>query len=130
MSRLTPTRDATRFNAPVAASTNIEVGTIVARNASGHLVPGSVATTLKKPGVARENVENAGAAAAVNCEYEIGCFLFDNSGSTDEITIADIGNDCYIVNSTTVAKTSATNTRSKAGQIVDVNANGVWVDFK
>jgi hypothetical protein len=130
MSRVTPSRAAERFYAPVAAATTIEAGTLVARNAAGYLVPGSVATTLKKAGVARETITNSGSAGDVSTEYDLGCFLFDNSADTDEITIADIGNNCYIVNSTTVAKTNGTNTRSVAGQIIDVEASGVWVHFK
>jgi hypothetical protein len=44
------------------------------------------------------------------------------------ITRAEIGDDCYIVDDSTVAKTNpGGNTRSVAGKIVDVDAKGVWV---
>ncbi|MBK67915.1 MAG: hypothetical protein CMP22_07265 [Rickettsiales bacterium] len=128
--RDTKAKEAKRFYAPVAASTTIYKGALVARDASGNLVPGAVATTLKKAGVAVESVDNTGSAGAVGCHYETGCFAFGNSTSTDEITKADIGNDCYIVDDETVAKTSGTNTRSIAGEIVDVDDYGVWVLFK
>ena len=54
---------------------------------------------------------------------------FANSASADLISLADIGADCYIVDDQTVAKTSGTNTRSVAGKVFDVDADGVWVDF-
>jgi len=43
------------------------------------------------------------------------------------IAITEIGTDCYIVDDNTVAKTNGTSTRSRAGKVVDVNANGVFV---
>ncbi|CUH67985.1 hypothetical protein TG4357_03322 [Thalassovita gelatinovora] len=52
-----------------------------------------------------------------------------NSAAADEITIADIGNKAYAVDDQTVAKTDGTATRSPAGIIDDVDANGVWVRF-
>ena len=58
----------------------------------------------------------------------VACFA--NSAAADAITLADIGADCYIVDDQTVAKTSATNTRSVAGKVFDVDAEGVWVDFR
>ena len=50
--------------------------------------------------------------------------------SADAITLADVGSDCYIVDDQTVAKTNGTNTRSVAGKVFDVDADGVWVDFR
>lgn len=127
----TKARNAEVFSAPVAASKTIYAGALVALDASGNLTPGAVATTLKKAGRAKETVDNTdGSAGDVVAEYELGCFHYKNSASTDEITRADIGNDCYIVDDETVAKTSGTNTRSIAGQIVDIDAAGVWVHFK
>ena len=47
---------------------------------------------------------------------------------TDLIAQADAGSDCYIVDDQTVAKTSGTNTRSRAGIVLAVDADGgVWV---
>ena len=61
---------------------------------------------------------------------EKGVHCLANSSSADAITLADIGSDCFIVDDQTVAKTSATNTRSVAGKVFDVDADGVWVDFR
>lgn len=129
--RDTKARDGKTFNAPVAGTKVIYAGALVALSATGYLTPGAVATTLKKAGRAKAFVSNAGGAdGVVSAEYEMGCFRYKNSASTDEITRADIGNNCYIVDDETVAKTNGTNTRSVAGEIVDVDAGGVWVLFK
>jgi hypothetical protein len=41
--------------------------------------------------------------------------------------LAEVGAVCYLVDDETVAKTSGTNTRSRAGYVVDVETAGVWV---
>jgi hypothetical protein len=57
-----------------------------------------------------------------------GVLQFANSASTDLVTRADIGKSAYMVDDQTVAKTSGSNTRSVAGIIRDVDAQGVWVE--
>ena len=59
-----------------------------------------------------------------------GVFPFKNSAAADEITNAEIGSDCYIVDDETVAKTDGTGTRSVAGKVFLVDDYGVWVDFR
>lgn len=128
--RNTLRRDGVQFNDPVAASTRIFAGSLVCLNAAGNAVPGSLSATLKVRGVAQEQVDNRdGAAGALRIETRRGVFQFANSASTDEITRADIGSECFIVDDQTVAKTSATDTRSVAGTILDVDAGGVWVEI-
>ena len=128
--RNTVRRDGVQFADPVAAATRIFAGSLVCLNASGYAVPGTTSTTLKARGVAQEQVDNsAGAAGDLRIETRRGVFPFANSTSTDEITRADIGATAYIVDDQTVAKTSATNTRSVAGVIRDVDSNGVWVEI-
>lgn len=128
--RNTPRRDGTELNLGLAAMTKIYGGSIVCRNASGYAVPGSTATTLKALGVAMEQVDNsAGAAGAKKVQIRKGTFCFGNSTSTDLITNADLGNDCYIVDDQTVAKTNGSSSRSVAGKVHSVDADGVWVTF-
>lgn len=128
--RNTVRRDGVQYSDPVAASTRIYAGALVCLNASGNAVPGSVSTTLKARGVAQEQVDNSsGAAGDKRVETRRGVFPFANSASTDEITRADIGNSAYIVDDQTVAKTHATNTRSVAGVIRDVDSDGVWIEI-
>jgi hypothetical protein len=128
--RNTPRRDGTELNLGLAASTKIYGGSIICRNASGYVVPGSTSTTLKALGVAQQQVDNsAGSAGAKKVQIRKGTFRFGNSASGDLITIADIGNDCFIVDDQTVAKTNGSATRSVAGKVHDVDAEGVWVTF-
>lgn len=128
--RNTLRRDGLQNNDPVAASTKIFAGSLVCLNASGYAVPGSVATTLKARGVAQEQVDNStGAAGAARVETRRGVFKFGNSTSSDEITIANITANCYIVDDQTVALTNGSNTRSVAGKIVAVDSDGVWVEI-
>lgn len=113
----------------VAAAAVIHAGAMVALNAAGDLVPFSVATTLKSDGVAQISATGSAVAGEVRCTVERGTFRFENSAAGDLITKADIGNDCWGVDDQTVAKTNGGATRSIAGKIFDVDAQGVWVTF-
>ena len=127
--RDTKQRSGAVFNRKVAAGVTIYKGALVALNASGFLVPGSAATTLKADGVCKAGAVGGASNGDVEAEVERGVFRFANSAAGDAITIADIGNDCFIVDDQTVALTNGTNTRSVAGKIEDVDALGVWVRF-
>jgi hypothetical protein len=126
--RNTAAREGASFSDPVAAATKIFAGTIVVLNAAGNAVPGLTALNLVVRGRARELADNsAGAAGDINVDSESGVFRFGNSAAGDAITRAEIGDDCYIVDDQTVAKTDGGGTRSKAGKIIDVDAVGVFV---
>ncbi len=126
----TPERDGKTIALGVAANVKIYAGALVALTAAGLATPGAVATTLKGVGRAKDLADNTGGAAgAIKVEVEKGVFRFNNSAAGDAITAADIGGSAYIVDDETVAKTSGTNTRSIAGTIFDVDAQGVWVRF-
>lgn len=128
--RNTLRREGLSLEPPVAATTKIYGGSIVAINASGYAVPGATATTLKAAGVAERRADNsAGAAGDIRVRVRKGVHVFANSASTDAIALTDIGADCYIVDDQTVAKTNGTSTRSVAGKVFDVDAGGVWVNF-
>lgn len=113
----------------VAAATKIYAGSIVMRNAAGYATKGATALNLVGVGRAEERVDNTGSAGDKKVLVRPGCFKFANSASGDLITIADIGAPAYVVDDQTVAKTSGTNTRSIAGFIEDVDAQGVLVRF-
>ena len=114
----------------VAASTTIFAGAMVMANASGFVLEGQTATGLVGLGRAERGVDNAaGADGDAQVDYKPGTFRFDNSAAADEITAADIGKPCYAVDDQTVAKTDGTGTRSPAGTVDSVDANGVWVTF-
>lgn len=128
--RNTPFRDGARRNFPLAASTKVFAGSLVALSSTGFLVPASTATTLTCVGRAEADVDNsAGANGALSCEVAGGIFRFANSAAADLIARSDIGANCYAVDDQTVAKTNGTSTRSVAGKIYDVDAQGVWVQF-
>jgi hypothetical protein len=132
MAALTGERYTTRYKDPadgthgggVKASSKIWKGAIVVRDASGFLVKGTTATGLLVMGVARETVDNTGANGAQTIQLDTGAFEFENSSAGDLIAATDIGNDVFIVDDQTVAKTNGTNTRSRAGKCVGIAANG------
>lgn len=103
-------------------------GALIVFNALGYLAPGATATGLIAAGRAEKTVDNsAGADGAVTGKVKPGVFRYGNSAAADAITIAEIGDTCYIVDDQTVAKTDGTGTRSAAGKIVNVDSAGVWV---
>lgn len=129
--RLTPEREGSRVSRPVAADTKIFMGALVCLSAAGYATPGAVATTLVADGVAAADADNTdGAAGDIRVEVKKGIFPFANSAAGDAITIAEIGDTAYIVDDQTVAKTDGGATRSAAGKIVDVDAQGVWIDLR
>jgi hypothetical protein len=115
------------YGVPVKASVHIYKGALVVANA-GYAAPATTATGLIALGRAEQNVDNStGGNGDKNVNVRPGVFRFANSASTDTIAQADVGADCFIVDDATVAKTSATSTRSRAGKIQAVDAVGVWV---
>lgn len=128
--RNTPSRDNREYSFGVAAATKLFAGSIACLNASGFLTKGAVATTLKTVGVVQETVDNtAGANAAVLGKVRRGCHKFANSASGDLIVDTDWGASCYVVDDQTVAKTNGSSTRSIAGIVRKVDADGVWVEI-
>lgn len=111
-----------------AAVAKIFAGALVMRNASGFITKGQAALGLRGCGRAEERVDNSGGSAGdLTVDFRAGVFSFANSASSDEITAADIGHVAYAVDDQTVAKTHGSNTRSPAGIIVGLDAQGVWV---
>lgn len=125
--RNTPMRHGDIFAFPVKAATTVHQGSLVVLDA-GYAAPGRTATALIAVGRAEHSATAVAAGDAV-VEVRRGVFKFANSGSTDAIAQADVGADCYIVDDQTVAKTHATNTRSRAGKVVAVDGDGVWVQI-
>lgn len=116
---------------PLAALTVLHAGVIACINASGLLVNGATGTGLKSVGVTQGRLDNgAGTAGAASGEVFTGVFgPFGNSAAGDQIALADVGSDCFIVDNQTVAKTNGGSTRSVAGKVYDVTSEGVWINF-
>ncbi len=127
--RNTPEKTGNVAGYPVKASTICYQGGIAVLNA-GYAAPATTATGLVAIGRFEATADNsAGSAGALNALVKHGIFKFANSASTDLIAQADVGADCYLVDDQTVAKTSATSTRSRAGIITAVDSDGVWVQL-
>lgn len=114
---------------PVGAATNIFAGALVMRNAAGFIVRGAVAVGATGVGIAEQPLNNtAGANAAAKLRYRTGITArFRNSAAGDLIVQADVGQIAWIADDDQVAKTNGTSTRSRAGIIEAVDAQGVWV---
>ena len=121
-------REGMTFTFPVAASVTCYQGGLAVLDSSGNVKPGVTATGLIPVGVFTAKVDNAsGSAGALDADVRPGIFRFVNSAGGDEITAAEVGDTCYLVDDQTVSKTNGSSTRSAAGQIVDVDTTGVWV---
>jgi len=127
--RNTPHMDGELLGLKMAAA-KIFAGSLVALNAAGFAAPGATATTLTAVGRAEETVDNSAGAAGDKTVLvrRRRSFKFANLGA-DPIVQADLMKTCYIVDDQTVAKTSGGATRSVAGTVVQIDADGVWVEF-
>ena len=113
---------------PVKTNVKCFQGGMAVLNA-GYAAPATTATGLMAIGRFEETIDNTGQANGYqSIAVREGVFLWNNSASTDQITQADVGNFCYIVDDQTVAKTDGSTTRSKAGKVVGIEGTtGVWV---
>ena len=122
--RNTKMREGGIFNHTLAVGAVINKGAIVVLDAG-----------LAKAGFADANVVTVGMAmhSAAQAEGELsvdvrkGTFHYRNSAAADEITAADIGSDCYLVDDDTVAKTNGGGARSVAGKIEAIDGAHVWI---
>lgn len=109
------------YEREVAASATVYAGAIAAQNASGTAVPASDAAGLVVLGRAEATVSEGEVLV-----IRRGAFLFDNGTSTEALTVADIGGDCYVVDDQTVGKLGGTN-QIRVGRVLDVTDDGVAV---
>lgn len=115
----------------VAANEILAAGTIVQVNTAGFAVSASATAANRTIGVNQYMVNNTGGlAGAKKAQIERGVFgPFVNSAAGDQITLADLGASCYVVDNQTVAKTNFAGARPVAGSVFNVDAEGVWVEF-
>jgi hypothetical protein len=126
--RNTPRAEGDERQGTLGANQAIFAGAILMRNAAGDLIEGATAVGSFGVGVAQERKISVAAGVDV-IRYRPGVHRFANSTAGDLITKADIGTVCFIVDDNQVARTNGTNTRSPAGTVDGVDANGVWVRF-
>jgi hypothetical protein len=122
----TDERPASGIVYPVAEATILIQGALWALDTSGNLVNASDAANLRVIGRGEETVDNsAGSAGDLAATVKRGCFLYANS-TTAAVDADDKGKLCFVEDNQTVAETSTHN--CKAGLVVDVTTDGVWVD--
>lgn len=124
------------IDAPLKAAATVWQGGMVALElSSGFYVPATA--TLGLMVVGRFNSEHsvtpsltAGAAnGSATARVEQGIFRYNNSSSTDAITVTELGDICYVVDDNTVARTDAAGTRPAAGRVMGVDSAGVYVQL-
>lgn len=127
--RNVPYRKNRLLSLPVAAGAKIYAGALVVIKAAGYAAPASTAVNLVAVGRADRTVDNSsGADGAVTVPVLAGVSIpLKNSAGADLIGQAQIGAEVYIVDDETVAKTSNSNARSKAGRVTAIDEDGVWV---
>ncbi len=123
----------TAFELPVVASDILYAGAMIVINASGYAAPAGSTGNIdgaRVVGRCEKQVDNSsGSAGALTARVVPGCFRYANSSSTDALTDADIGRPCFVVDDATVARTSNRGTRTRAGKVVEVDSDGVWVEL-
>ena len=125
--RNTKSRIGNVFGFPIKANTTCIQGGIAVLDA-GYAAPGRTAAGLIAVGMTLETAA-AVVAGDASARVETGIFKFANSAAGDLIAQANVGADCYIVDDQTVALTDGGATRSRAGKISAVDADGVWVQI-
>ena len=119
----TPERSNQYVSYPVAASTKIYAGSLVALNSSGFAVPASDTAGLIVKGRSEQEVDNsAGIAGAVTVIVKSGAFKYANSGTH---AVSVVGSQAVVEDDGTVASTS-TNLVG-AGKVIAIDSDGVWV---
>ena len=124
--RGTDSRDGLSYKFPVAASTKIYAGSLVAINSDGYAVPAAALAGNKGcPGVAIEYVDNsAGAASAKWVTVKKGVYQFASAGAAQ----SNVGETAYASDDQTVVIVDAGNL-PPCGKVVEyVSATSVWVE--
>ena len=113
---------------PVAATTNIEAGTIVCVDGSTKLAkPGADTAGLIAFGVAEHNAVNAaGGAGAIPVAVNRRVTTLANS-EEDPVAQADLGNIVYVEDASTISKTGGDH-QVIAGILTAISADGSDVD--
>lgn len=121
----------TELSDPVAAGAVLHYGAQYQLNATGFAVPATATVANKIRGVVMEAVNNTGGAdGAVRVKGRKGIFNMANSTGADELTRADIETVPFVVDDQTVGKTNGGSTRPATGKVVDIDSQGVWIDYR
>ena len=122
----TPERPGAVLARSVAAATVLFAGTLGASDGNGRAVPASDTAGLRVIGRVEETADNsAGGNDAMAAKMMRGTFRYANS-LANPVLASGVDRDCFVEDNQTVAST--TTHHVKAGRVVAVDAQGVWVD--
>lgn len=118
---------------PVLADAVIYPGAVVAITAAGYLTPADVSATLRCVGIASPKTSQMTgslgyidatdlASGVAECEVQSCIALLKNGSSS--ITLADVGNDCYLLDDQTVTRTDGSSAGTAQVTRGDVEFNG------
>ncbi|CNL92728.1 Uncharacterised protein [Yersinia frederiksenii] len=126
--RNTPWRDGELSPVPMAQAIEIFGGHIVSANAGGFAVMASAVASQVTLGVSDGYVDNRdGANGDADALVRRGKAWGFANFAGDAVTQADVGKDCYVADSQTVAKSDGEGARPVAGKVIIVDSDGVWV---
>ncbi len=114
------------FSADLAAATTIYAGALVAKNASGYVVPASDAAAIKVIGFALEQVVNSGAAGAKS--ITVGTGVIECLNASGAIVQAGMHALCYVADDQSVSTAAAMTNDVIAGRVVAFTTTKVFVD--
>ena len=125
--RNTPSREGDIITVPVKKGAVIHAGSLVA-SAAGIASAPTKAASLVALGRAEESVTGGAADGDVTVRVRRGVFAWGNSAGGGALANTDIGADAYIADDQTVTKTDTGS--SKAGKVLGVDSDGVWVETR
>ena len=113
---------------PVAATTTIYAGSMVAINSAGHAVPAADTASFKVVGIARARVDNS-AGAAGDLWVEVAAPVIADLPATS-ITQAMVGTKMYVVDDQTFDDATGTNSiiAGVLVEFVSTTRGKVWID--
>ena len=122
-------RDGQLMNGPVAASTKIYGGALLAFDADGYLALAADTANFVFAGVADEYVDNsAGADGALNCTFRKKGDILMKTATV--VAQTNVGDNACLVSDDTVDLVGDTTNDVVAGVIVEfVDTTHVWVDI-
>ncbi len=125
--RNTPSRDGVLMAFPVKAGAKIHAGALVVLD-TGYAKPGAKAANLVFAGRAEAAADNS---AGADGDLEVlvrrkRVFRWKNAAGGGKVAQAQVGSAAYIADDETVTKTATG--ASKAGTVLAVDDDGVWVE--
>ena len=121
--RNTPARSGEKIQLTVADTITIYAGAMVAVDSNGEAQNAADTANYQVVGRCDQTVDNTDDGEVVDVER--GVFGWANAG---DVTDANIGDICYVVDNQTVSVATNGSNSIIAGTVVDVDSSYVWVD--